>query len=134
MGIIQDMQVEMAEFTNDLDGFAVAMTLKSTDGETASVNGLSRKHHLKLDQSTGMVINSLNASVTIHETNINTANANYPVRNTDPSSDHYQKVEMNGHKVDVADVSGIIKSYIVLESYAEETKGLIVLLLGNYRE
>jgi hypothetical protein len=41
-------------------------------------------------------------------------------------------VALQGHKVAVADSTGVVKNYVVREQYPDETIGLIVLILGTY--
>lgn len=132
MSLIDDAIADAAEFTANESDFGVAIELTSPTEETASISGYSTKHHLKIDANSGQVINSQNASVVVSEANILVANADYPVRISDSSSSFYREVNMIGHRVTVTDSSGVAKNFSVTENFADETLGLITLMLENY--
>jgi hypothetical protein len=39
---------------------------------------------------------------------------------------------MTGHVVNVKDSTGIVKNYVVLQNWPDETIGLITFILGDY--
>lgn len=133
MGLIEDAIQDAADFTSNSDEFGVSIALVAPTGETATINGFSTKHHLKLDKDSGMVVNSKNASVAISERKLLEINPDYPIRNNNPASDHYQEVQMRDNKVDVADSSGVVKKFICIEVFSDEALGLIILILGDYK-
>lgn len=95
---------------------------------SVTVEAIHNKIGRKLDTASGMIINTKNASVVVAESVLLAANANYPVRNSD------EEVDMNGHFIDVADNSGVVKLYIVKETIPDEFLGLITLMLGDRSE
>lgn len=134
MGLTEDMAADMAEFSSNEDDFGFSASLTAPTGETATIAGFNTKHHLKLDRTNMITVNSKNASFAFSEIKMIEVNPDYPVRNSNPSSHNYQEVEMKNHLVNIADVSGIVKNYIVLENFADEALGLIVLIIGDIRE
>lgn len=132
MGLMDEAIADAAEFTANESDFGVEISLTAPNEEAATVNGYSTKHHLKLDTSTGQVVNAKNASVVVSEANILAANPNYPVRISDPADRFYQEVKMIKHLVSVADSSGVVKNYICAENFADESLGLITLILEDY--
>lgn len=99
----------------------------SRSGPTATVQATANKIGRRADPSTGLVENVISASIVVAESVLLTANAAYPIRNGEG------KVFMNGDLVNVADNSGVVKNYIVAETIADETVGLITLMLGFYQ-
>lgn len=95
-------------------------------GEVVTVRALHNKIGRKVDQGTGMIVNSKNASVVVHEDVLGPTG--FPIR------DSNQEVSMLGTLINVKDSSRIIKKYIVQEDIPDETTGLITLLLGDYSE
>lgn len=134
MGIIQDAINDAADFTSNSDDFGIPITLTAPDGQVANIYGTGKNINLNLDIRTGILAKSQTVTVTFSEKVINTANPNYIIRNIKPESEQYQKVEMEGHIVEVADSTGVIKKYQVIEVDPDNTLGLIVLTLSNYRE
>lgn len=106
--------------------FSTQITLTATSGETATVNALDNNIGRKVNNDTGMIVNTKNASVVVSEVNILAANPLYPVRGAD------NEVRMLGHTVAYLDAaSGITWNYIVKENPPDGTVGLITLLLGD---
>lgn len=132
MGIKEEAIKDNMEFTSNEDEFAEPVTLTSPDGsKTATLSGIRNKHHLKLKAmgDSDQVVNSLVACVTVNEKNILVANPDYPTR------DSGGIVAMKDHKVTVTElVSGKEVTYIVIEQFADETLGMIVLSLGEYED
>jgi hypothetical protein len=132
MGLMDVAIADAAEFTANDNDFGVEILLTAPNEQTATVNGYATKHHLKLDASSGQVVNAKNASVVVSEANILAANPNYPVRILDQASPFYREVKMIKHLVSVADSSGVIKNYQCAENFADEALGLITLILEDY--
>lgn len=105
-------------------GFEETMTLTPVVGLPLTFTGYATKHWISLD-SNGLPVNGKNAHVCVDES-ILIAN-NYPYRNAKG------EVMLKRHKVDVQDSTGIVKNYVVDEQYPDETLGLIVLILGDYK-
>lgn len=106
-------------------GFQEDITLRTPDLQTTlQTTGLASKHWINFD-SDGNAINSKNAHITIDENVL--LNAGYPVRNAN------QEVSLRGHRVSVADSSGVVKEYSIIEVFPSETFGLIACILGDFK-
>lgn len=87
-----------------------------------TVKGLGIVHHLTFDTD-GQPVNSKNAHISIHEQDL--IDAGLIVRNSN------NEVYMRDCLVQFSDFSGVVKKYAVKENYADDTLGVIVLILGN---
>jgi hypothetical protein len=105
-------------------GFETGITL-ANDELSARVNGLAPVHHLAFDTD-GRPVNTKQAHVTVSEESLN--EAGFPARNNNG------EVYMRGVLVTFADSSGKEKTYTVKENHADETLGIIVLILGSYAQ
>ncbi len=107
-------------------GFQETITLTNVLGtQSISLTGFATKHHINFD-SYGLPINSKNAHVTIDENYL--TNNGYVCRNSKG------EISLQKHRVSFPDSSNVIKNYIVKENFPDETLGLIVLILGDYKE
>jgi hypothetical protein len=122
-GIVDMAKADIEAITGDLSGFGKAMTFTAPNAATAAVTGTTARHHLSFDTD-GVRVSSRNIHVTVAEKQF--IDKSYPVRNA--SGD----VALQGHRVAVADSTGVVKNYVVREQYPDETVGLIVLILGVY--
>lgn len=104
--------------------FSQAVNLIAQTGENVTINALGNKIGRKVDSGTGVIVNSKNASVVVHEDEL--TSVGFPVRNNDG------EVSMIGVLVNTKDSSGRLCNYIVQENIPDETIGLITLLLGDY--
>lgn len=105
-------------------GFEENIQLQTADGNTTlDTTGLASKHHINFDTD-GNSVNSKNAHICLSEQDL-IDNA-YPYRNAD------EEVDLLRHKVNVKDSSGIIKNYVIIETFPSETVGLIICILGDY--
>ncbi len=105
-------------------GFETEITFKR--GEiSVKVNGLAPVHHLTFDTE-GQMVNSKNAHVTMSEESLNEVGFS-------PRNDKGE-VYLRGVLVTFADSSGEEKTYTVKENHADESLGIIVLILGKYAE
>ena len=106
-------------------GFQEDITLKTPNGlTTLQTTGLASKHWINFD-SDGNAINSKNAHITLDEQIL--LDAGYPVRNLN------QEVSLRNHRVSVADSSGVLKEYVIIEVFPSETFGLIACILGDFK-
>ena len=106
-------------------GFEETITISTATGSnTLTLTGLATKHHLNFN-SDGLPINSKNVHICIDE-DVLTA-AGYPVRNAKG------EVNLLKHRVSFPDNTGVIKNYVVNENFPDETLGLIVLILSDYK-
>lgn len=105
-------------------GFEEDITIKTPNGAiTANITGAATKHHISFD-SDGNQINSKNAHIRIVEDDL--VALEYPVRNASG------EVELINHLVSVPDSSLVVRNYIILETFPNETMGVIVCILGDY--
>lgn len=123
MSLLDTAKASIKRITTDTNGFGVSMVLIAPSGATATVAGLHTKHHINVDTD-GATVNSKNAHVSISE-EVLTA-LGYPVRNAD------REVNLKGHRVNVADSTGVVKNYVIQEWFPDESVGLIVCILGDY--
>ena len=106
-------------------GFEETIVLTNPSGDKSlSLTGFATKHHISFD-SDGLPINGKNAHVTVDEKFL--VDNGYPVRNSGG------EVSLLKYKVSVPDSSGLVKNYVVKENFPDETLGLIVLILGDYK-
>lgn len=105
-------------------GFETEVTF--TSGETiVRVNALTPVHHLSFDTE-GQAVNTKNAHITVSEEAL--LEAGFSTRNTEG------EVYMRGVLVSFSDSTGEQKTYTVKENHADETLGVIMLILGSYAE
>lgn len=123
MGLLARAKADYERITSDLNGFAAEITLTAPDNTTVTVNGLHTKHHLSIDTD-GNQVNTKNPHISISEKFL--TDLEYPVRNSSG------EVMMYGHKVLVADSTGNLCSYVIRETFPNETVGLIVCILGDF--
>jgi hypothetical protein len=124
-GIIDMAKADIERITGDLGGFGKSMTFTNlaTPPVTITVTGTTARHHQSFDTD-GVKVSSRNIHVSVSEKQF--TDQSYPVRNA--SGD----VALQGHRVAVADSTGVVKNYVVREQYPDETIGLIVLILWTY--
>lgn len=123
MGLIAQAKADIESITSNLNEFGVSMKFTSPGGETATITGLHTKHHLGIDTD-GNAENTKKAHASFSEKFL--LNAGYPVRNS------AGEVNLTGHKVEVADSTGVTKTYMVQQWFPDETLGHIVCILEDY--
>jgi len=105
-------------------GFETEVTLANGE-KSVRVNALAPVHHLTFDTE-GRPVNSKNAHITASEESLN--EVSFPARNDKG------EVYMRGVLATFTDSSGEEKTYTVKENHADESLGIIVLILGKYAE
>lgn len=123
MGLIAQAQADILRYTTSGTDFGVVISLVAPNGATATVTGYHARHHLGVDTD-GNAVNSRTANAAISEYALNAVN--YPIR------DSNGVVNLTGHKVNVADSTGIIRAYVVQTSIPDETIGLITMTLEDF--
>ena len=114
-----------AKFFVTQGGFEVDIQLTTpTSDKTVSLTGFATKHWVNFDTD-GNPVNAKNVHVCIDES-VLVANG-YPTRNLK------DEISLLKHKVSFEDSSGVVKNYVVRESFPDETFGLIVLILNDYK-
>lgn len=105
-------------------GFEENICIQTPDGlKSLSTTGFVSKHWINFDTD-GNAANSKNAHICLDEDKL--VLGNYPVRNLN------QEVFLLKHRVTVKDSSGLDKKYVIIETFPNETLGLIVCILGDY--
>jgi len=103
--------------------FSVACTVKSPTGITVQSRAWGSSHFLSVDAS-GMPINAKNVHITIGE--ISLTEQGYKTRNGKG------EVDLIGHQISFKNSAGLMRDYIINETYPDETLGMIVCILGDY--
>ncbi len=117
-------QSDWKRFSGDVDGWGTAIKVTTPDGVTSvDVSGIAVKHHINIDTE-GLTVNSKNSHCSISEELL--VDAGYVVRDSD------QEVDMVNHRVEWVDSSGVLKRYVIRESYPDEKVGVIVMILGDF--
>jgi len=107
-------------------GFEESITITTPSRDKAvSLTGFATKHFINFD-SDGLPINSKNAHICINENDL--VSLGYPVRNAKG------EVNLLKHIIDYPDSTGVIKKYVVRENFPDETLGLIVCILNDYKD
>jgi hypothetical protein len=106
-------------------GFETEITVSTpAQDKTVTLTGFATKHWISFDTD-GNSVNSKNVHVCLSETAL--VNAGIQVRKSN------KEISLLKHYVSYADSSGLVKDYIVSENYPDETLGLIVLILKDYK-
>lgn len=135
MGLIADIQNDIIAITSDANEFGVPITFIAPSGETETINGLHTRHFIAIEQREGNFsqqygtlstrANTRNAHISFSELLL--SETGYPVRIDN-------EVNLKGHKCKARDNSGLLRTYVIMEWYPDETIGLIVCILNDYTE
>ena len=107
-------------------GFQDDINITTPSGSlSVDVTGLCSAHWISFDND-GNSVNASSSHVDIHEQIL--IDAGYTVRNASG------KVALRDHKVKVKDVTGILRTYTVVECHPNGTTGLLVCILGQFTE
>ncbi len=125
-GDLLQLAREDAKFFVTQAGFQEEIILMTpTRDMQLSLTGFASKHWLSHDTD-GLSVNAKNVHVTIDES-VLVANG-YQTRNSKG------EISLTRHIVSFPDSTGISKDYVVREVYPNETLGLIVMILNDYKE
>lgn len=107
-------------------GFATSITFTAPDGgPEVTGSGTHSKIHSTVEMDTNRAINVRRAHVTVNETAF-FIETGYPYTNANG------EVNLRGHLVKVADVTGAVYQYAVDEWFPDKTLGAIVVFLKDY--
>lgn len=121
MGIFERAKAESKRYSQE-----VSLTFFRTSGvDEKTVKGLATRHHLGVDQDTGLTVNSRNVHCTVHE-QLLTAQG-YLTRNAKGD------VNLINSFVKYADVTGVTRTYKINEVIPDDSLGLIVCILGQWQ-
>jgi hypothetical protein len=128
MGLYDDCIRDAARYTSDaISGFGVPVTFTDSNGVSVTVNALHAKHHTAVDDN-GALVSSKTANVSVSESVLKEASPSFLIR--DPST---KNVVMKGYKVVVKDSSGQTCYYKIMQQFPDETIGLLVFTLMDYK-
>lgn len=128
MSLYDDCIQDAKQYSSDSgSGFAVPVTITDSNGLSVTVNALHAKHHMAVDEI-GVPVSSKTASIAISEQIIIDANPLFLIRNSTT-----KEVVMKGYKVVATDSAGIVCNYKILQQFPDETIGLLVFTLTDYR-
>ena len=126
MSLLKQAQLDIEQITtNYATGFAVIALMYLSNGTAVEVKGTTARHYLAFDTD-GVKISSLNAHVSFSEKTL--TDAGVTVRNANST------VDLLGKRVQIRDSAEVLRDYVVVEQYPDETIGLIVLILGAAEE
>lgn len=124
-GKLFDLAKRDAKFFVTKGGFQEEIILETPVGDKSiSITGFATKHHINFDTD-GSPVNAKNVHITVSETDL--VLSNYPTRNAKG------EISLLNHRVIFKDSSGEDRRYKVNEQFPDETLGLIVLILGDFR-
>ena len=126
MNLIEQARLDVLLITTNGDEFGQPVLFIPPVGDPVTVIARANKHHMGVDPQTGMTMNSKTPSVSVSEYALTLAGIN--CRNG------AGQVDLKKYKVRWTDSSGIAATYIIDQQFPDETLGLIVLLLTDYKE
>jgi len=123
MSLLDKIKRDAQRILSNGDEYAVDITFINAELTTATIKGLHAKRHLPV-YTDGNPINTRTSYISFAEAVL--SEAGYPVRNTKG------EVSLVAHRVNVADSTGESKSFVIQETYPDETLGIIIGILGEY--
>jgi len=126
MGLLDFARSDWNKIVSSRRDFGVEITIVNpATSETATFTGTHTKHWFRVDFESGALVNSRNAHIAIPEREL--IAEYYPVRNA------AGEVAIKCHIIYVKDSTGITKSYKIDQQFPDETVGVIVCLLVDYK-
>lgn len=104
--------------------FAIDLTFDDTAGKIETIKGWGIKHHISIDEDTGLAVNSKNAHCSFSESVL--AATGYPIR------DGNDEVKMKFHKVTFKNSNDVSKIYMINQTFPDESLGIITCILGDF--
>lgn len=123
MSLYDQAKADIAQITSNSAEWGTDITIEDRAGNTCVIKGIWSKHHLGVDTE-GNRVNTRNAHVSFHENQ--TIAQGWNIRNSET------EVNIIGYKMYLVDSTGELKSYVIKQSFPNETTGLIVCILGQY--
>ena len=124
MGLIEQARLDWQKTTSDLNEFGVAITFVAPNSFIAEVVGLHTKHHLQIGTD-GVAFSGKNAHVSVSETLL--TEKSYPCRNVNG------ELDFRRHRVIAKDSTGVAQTYEIRDWYPDETLGVIVFILNDFK-
>lgn len=125
MSIIDKARRDARRYTSNQNGFGQPVTFKAPTGQTETIGARFTKITLPNDNPEGTAAVTLQAHVTFSEKLL--TDLNYPVR------DENGKVHLASHLVTATDSTGTAETYVVRVWHPDETIGIVVCELGEYK-
>jgi hypothetical protein len=126
MSLLDQIAEDIRQIASNGDEFAVEAFFQAPGGQEATVNVIATKFGMAVDAQSGTAVNSKSASLSVSEKTL--TDAGYTVRNAN------NEVALIKHKVSWTDSSGTTWKYQIRENIPDETIGLIVCILSDYKE
>lgn len=124
MGLVAQAKADIETITTNLNDWSVEMTLINVAGVSINIKGIHTKIHLGVDTE-GNIVESKQVHVSFSEKTV--TDLGYSIRNAGG------EVDMKNWKLNVKDSTGIIKNYVMLRWFADETIGLISCMFEDYK-
>lgn len=103
--------------------FSMEVTLYPPGRATSyTINGLTSKHHIKIDPNTGLVVNSENAHISFSEKTLIDLGI--------VTRDSNNKVTLKGWFVKIDETNYLVGDYKIIENWPDQTLGLIICILS----
>ena len=119
--LLQAVRADAKKYITE-GGFESDINITTPSGSVSlDTTGWATKHHISYDTD-GTVVNAKNAHICLNEQILE--DAGYTVRVDG-------EVSLLKHKIIVKDSSGVDKTYVIKETFPDETLGLIVCILGD---
>ena len=121
---MDQIKADVLNITTNSSEFVSSVLFTAPTGETATIICRTNKHHLSVDAD-GAPVNSRNASVSFSEFAFE--GTGYPIRGLSG------RVNLDKHKVTWTDSTGQPSTYMIKEWFPDETLGLIVCILSDFK-
>lgn len=122
MGLWETAKNDIKAITTNTDEWGKSATFTAPDSTTVTVNVLPTKHWTGWTED-GERVSDKYGSIAVSEDVL--TSAGYPVRTNN-------EVNLENHRVSVADSTDTVKNYTILEWYPDEAVGLIICILGDF--
>lgn len=125
MNVFERAKNDYQRFSSDLTLGGTNITLTKPDGLTSvDIVGLATKHHIGIDTE-GNLVNVKNVHISFAEQLV--VDASFSIRNSN------DEVYLKGYRATYNDSRGTSKTYVIREWMPDETLGVILCILGDYK-
>lgn len=123
MSLVAQAKADIETITTNLNDWAVEMALINAAGATINIKGIHTKIHLGVDTE-GNAVESKQVHVSFSEKTV--TDLGYSIRNAGG------EVDMKNWRLNVQDSTGVVKNYVMLRWFADETIGLMSCMFEDY--
>jgi hypothetical protein len=124
MSVLDRVKADLKRFVESKELFSIDLKITSANGSVIEIPGVHTKHHLSLN-SMGNKVSSKNAHVAFHESTL--TDQGWTIRNGDG------EVDLKNWLVEAKDSTDISKKYKIIQWFPNESTGLVVCILGDYK-